>query len=60
MYALEKAVRKITDVQAKKKLILRQLQVPLFHLIQSLVLVNALQKIFAVFFSINYFLRRLL
>ena len=42
----KEAVRKFTDVQAKKMLVLRQLQVPLFHLIQSLVLVNAFQKIF--------------
>ena len=46
----KEAVRKFTDVQAKKMLILRQLQFPSFHLIQSLVLVSVLQKIFAVFF----------
>ena len=49
MNALEKAVRKFTDFQAKKMLILRQLRVPSFQFIQSLVLVNELQKIFAVF-----------
>ena len=48
----KEAVRKFTDVQAKKMPILK-LQVPLSHHIQSLVLLNALQKIFAVFFSIN-------
>ena len=48
MNVLEKAIKKFTDVQAKKMLILRQLQIPLLHLTQSLVLVNALQKIVAV------------
>ena len=39
-------------------LILRQLRVPLFQLIQSLASVKALQKILAVFFSINSILLR--
>ena len=50
MNALKKAVKKFTDVQTKKMLILRQLQVPLFHLNQSLILVSALQKLIALFF----------
>ena len=39
-------------------LILRQLRVPLFHLIQSLASAKALQKVLAVFFSINSILLR--
>ena len=52
----KEAVRKFTDVQAKKMLVLRQQQVPLFYLIQSLVLVNALQKIFQKKLQKNFFL----
>ena len=46
----KEVARKFTDFQATKMLILRQLRVPLFHLIQSLASVNALQKLLAVVF----------
>ena len=58
MNALKKAVKKFTAVQTKKMLILRQLQVPLFHLIQFLILVSALQKLIALFFTTNFILLR--
>ena len=46
----KEAARKFTDFQATKMLILRQLRVPLFYLIQSLASVNALHIVLAIFF----------
>ena len=54
----KESAKKLFDFQATKMLILRQPRVPLFHLVQSLALVNVLQKILAVFFSINFVLLR--
>ena len=48
----KEAATKSTDIQATKMLVVGQLRVPLFHLIQSLASVNALQIIFTVFFLV--------
>ena len=50
----KEAARKFTDFQATKMLVLRQLRALLFHLIQSLTSVNALQKILAVIFYYKF------
>ena len=51
----KETARKLAEFQATKMLVVRQLRVPLFHLIQPLASVNALQKIFAVFFYYKFY-----